>query len=426
MEQKILVIGSGGREYAIGKKLLEDTRIQKVYFCPGNGGTALIGENIICQENKDIIDFVQSHQIDLVIIGPETPLVEGLADVLSQAGIKVFGPSKKAAQLEGSKAFMKDFVSRFKIPTAAYIQTSDLQKAQDFIATLTPPIVLKADGLCAGKGVIIASSKDEALKALQEMLKGESFGEAGKCVVIEEFLEGYELSVFALCDGSEFVLLPACQDHKRLLNGDQGPNTGGMGAYTPTPLCDSALEQKIKDKIIAPTLKGMLQEGNPFMGVLFAGVMVVEKDGVLEPYLLEFNVRFGDPECEVLLPLLKTPLLDLCYGVIEHRLRTLKVEFFDGFCLGVVLVSKDYPYTQSQPQIIHITPTPTPNAHLVFAGVSKTKEGLVSSGGRVLLCVGRGESLKAAQKHAYGLIKQVAFEGMAYRDDIGYRALEYL
>ncbi|PAF51558.1 phosphoribosylamine--glycine ligase [Helicobacter sp. 13S00477-4] len=421
MEEKILIIGSGGREYSLGKKFIEDPRVQKIYFFPGNGATEEIGENIVFRNDGEIIKFVQDYCIDFVIIGPEKPLVSGLSDILREAGIKVFGPSKKAALLEGSKAFMKDFVSRFNVPTAAYLKTSDFEKACEFIDKLSLPIVVKADGLCAGKGVIIALSYAEAKSCVDEMLCGKSFGEAGKCVVIEEFLEGYELSVFALCDGEEYVLLPVAQDHKRLLSGDRGPNTGGMGAYAPTPLCDEILKQKIKDRIIEPTLKGMLKENNPFSGVLFAGIMVVKN----EPYLLEYNVRFGDPECEVLMPLLKTPLLDLCYAVMEHSLSDIKVEFFDEYCVGIVLVSKDYPYKNSQPQAIYIKNFDSSIGHLSFGGVVKKNNELLATGGRVLLGIGKGKTLSEARKNAYSLVEKIHFNGMGYRDDIGLKVLEH-
>lgn len=422
--QKILIIGNGGREYAIGKAFLQDKRVSQVYFYPGNGGTSRLGENVSTKSDKELIDFILFHQIDFVFIGGETPLVEGLSDTLTQAKIKVFGPSQRAAQLEGSKAFMKDFVSSFEIPTARYLQTSDLAKGEEFIASLKPPIVLKADGLCAGKGVVIASSYEEAFTELRDMLEGKSFGDASKCVVIEEFLEGYELSVFAICDGEEFVLLPAAQDHKRLLSGDRGPNTGGMGAYAPTPLCDEGMMQKIKDRIILPTLKGAKEKGMPFCGVLFAGIMVVEKEGVLEPYLLEFNVRFGDPECEILLPLLKTPLLDICYGVLDHKLAELKVEISDKYCVGVVIASQNYPYRASEPKAITIDDFDEKQGHICFAGVSEKNGQLLSTGGRVMLCVGVGDSFEDARKNAYNIVAKVHFDGMIYRDDIGFRALK--
>lgn len=422
--QKILIVGSGGREYAIGKAFLQDSRVSKVYFYPGNGGTSKLGENISTRSNEELIDFILSHQIDFVFIGGETPLVEGMSDILTQAKIKVFGPTQRAAQLEGSKAFMKDFVSSFNIPTARYLQTSDFVKGKEFITSLNPPIVIKADGLCAGKGVVISSTKEEAFVELENMLEGKSFGDASKCVVIEEFLDGYELSVFAICDGEDCILLPAAQDHKRLLSGDMGPNTGGMGAYAPTPLCDETMMKKIQDCIILPTLKGMKERGMPFCGVLFAGIMVVEKQSVLHPYLLEFNVRFGDPECEILLPLLKTPLLDICYGVLEHRLGELKVEILDKYCVGVMIASQNYPYNSSEAKLITIGDFDKKIGHICFAGVSDKNGELFATGGRVMLCVGIGDSFENARKNAYSIVDKVHFEGMNYRDDIGFRALQ--
>lgn len=422
--QKILIVGNGGREYAIGKAFLQDYRVSEVYFYPGNGGTSKLGENISTRSNEELIDFILSHQIDFVFIGGETPLVEGMSDILTQAKIKVFGPTQRAAQLEGSKAFMKDFVSSFNIPTARYLQTSDFVKGKEFITSLNPPIVIKADGLCAGKGVVISSTKEEAFVELENMLEGKSFGDASKCVVIEEFLDGYELSVFAICDGEDCILLPAAQDHKRLLSGDMGPNTGGMGAYAPTPLCDETMMKKIQDCIILPTLKGMKERGMPFCGVLFAGIMVVEKQSVLHPYLLEFNVRFGDPECEILLPLLKTPLLDICYGVLEHRLGELKVEILDKYCVGVMIASQNYPYNSSEAKLITIGDFDKKIGHICFAGVSDKNGELFATGGRVMLCVGIGDSFENARKNAYSIVDKVHFEGMNYRDDIGFRALQ--
>lgn len=422
--QKILIVGNGGREYAIGKAFLQDSRVSKVYFYPGNGGTSKLGENISTRSNEELIDFILFHQIDFVFIGGETPLVEGMSDILTQAKIKVFGPTQRAAQLEGSKAFMKDFVSSFNIPTARYLQTSDFVKGKEFITSLNPPIVIKADGLCAGKGVVISSTKEEAFVELENMLEGKSFGDASKCVVIEEFLDGYELSVFAICDGEDCILLPAAQDHKRLLSGDMGPNTGGMGAYAPTPLCDETMMKKIQNCIILPTLKGMKERGMPFCGVLFAGIMVLAKQSVLQPYLLEFNVRFGDPECEILLPLLKTPLLDICYGVLEHRLGELKVEILDKYCVGVVVASQNYPYNSSEARLITIGDFDKKIGHICFAGVSDKNGELFATGGRVMLCVGIGDSFENARKNAYSIVDKVHFDGMNYRDDIGFRALQ--
>lgn len=419
--QKILIIGSGGREYALGLALSKDSRVSALYFTPGNGATSLLGTNISYSDNGELLAHCKNLGITLVVIGPEEPLTKGMSDFLRAHNIACFGPSQNAARLEGSKAFMKEFASRHKIPTARYLQSSDIEEIESFIATLTPPIVVKADGLCAGKGVIIAQSAQVAIKEAKNMLSGESFGLAGERVVVEEYLDGFELSVFALSNGRDYVVLNPAQDHKRLKDNDEGPNTGGMGAYTPTPMCDSALFERIKTEIIDPAISGMAQDGNPFVGVLFGGIMVVEENGVLKPYLLEFNVRFGDPECEVLLPCLKTPLLDILLAENPQ-----KIEFENLYSVGVVVASKDYPYKNSEPQAITIKDFDKNLGHIVYAGVKKEGERLFASGGRVLVSVGIGESLEEAQKNAYEILKSVHFEGMQFRKDIAARGLAYL
>lgn len=425
--ESILIVGNGGREYSIGLALVNDPRVKKLYFTPGNGASSVLGENLLGKTPQDILDSIHKYHISLVIIGPEAPLSDGLADFLRGHGVRVFGPSAQAALLESSKAFMKDLVSKAHIPTARYVQSSDIKKLYAFIDTLHTPIVVKADGLCAGKGVIIATSKDEAKQAAQEMLSGNSFGEAGKCVVVEEFLDGYELSVFALCDGEDFIMLPACQDHKRLLSCDKGPNTGGMGAYTPTPLCDDVLMEKIKQTIIAPALKAMKECGRAFEGVLFGGIMVCKdsESGVLTPYLLEFNVRFGDPECEVLLPLLQTPLLDIIHCILQRRVRDLTCIFKPQYAVGVVAASRDYPTAQAPSVPISIQAFDKNLGHIVYAGVSRDSQNsqLLASGGRVLLSVGIADTLRKARDNAYEIMRHVHFEGMQFRDDIAYRAL---
>lgn len=425
MQERILIIGNGGREYAIGLALKADTRIEALYFAPGNGATSKLGKNLPYKNTQDILESITKYHITFVIIGPEAPLGEGLSDDLRTHNVRVFAPSKAAAALELSKAYMKDFASKAKIPTARYVQSSDFDTLSAFIDTLTPPIVVKADGLCGGKGVIIAQSYDEAKKNVRDMLSGASFGAAGKCVVVEEFLDGYELSVFALCDGVDFVMLPACQDHKRLLSGDRGVNTGGMGAYTPTPLCDEVLMNKIKTRIIAPTLELMRKNGNPFEGVLFGGIMIIEKNNELEPYLLEFNVRFGDPECEVLMPMLDTPLLDILLHCVEGRVKELQYKLKNQYAVAVVASSKDYPYASSAPVPITIKDFNENLGHIVYAGVSVDEQGqLLASGGRVLLAVGIASSLAQARDNAYEILKNVHFEGMHFRDDIAHRALK--
>jgi phosphoribosylamine---glycine ligase len=420
----ILIIGSGGREYSIGLALKNRSNVDKIYFNPGNGATDMLGVNIPIKDFSELADFVVANNIELTIVGPEAPLTEGIVDVFKARGLNIFGPSKVAAQLEGSKIFMKNFLSRHNIPTAKYIETNSLEVAYKFIETLTPPIVVKADGLCGGKGVIIALSHDEAKKEAGEMLSGNAFGNAGKSIVVEEFLDGYELSVFAICDGKDYVILPAAQDHKRLLDNDEGPNTGGMGAYVPTPLVNEDIYKKLEDRVVKPTLKGMQEENMPFTGVLFMGVMVVKG----EPIILEYNVRFGDPECEEIMPLLKNPL-DLFYKAAIGNLANAKIEFFDKFAVGVVMASKNYPYSDSVPAEIIIDDivheSLSENSHISYAGVSRGEDGkLYATGGRVLVCIGVGDSIKEAQQRAYMLCGQVHFAGKQCRSDIAYQALK--
>ena len=421
---KVMVVGSGGREYAIGRALRKDPAVEKIYFAPGNGATPQMGENVAISDYEALADFVEKEGIDLTVVGPEAPLVGGIVDIFRKRGLKIFGPTAQAAQLEGSKIFMKNFLARHDIPTARYIETASIEEAFRFIDTLPEPMVVKADGLCAGKGVIIAKNRDEAKKAASEMLSGKAFGEAGTKIVVEEYLDGYELSVFAICDGENYVILPAAQDHKRLLDHDEGPNTGGMGAYAPTPLIDDALYRKIEERIIAPTVRGMKEEGTPFEGVLFAGLMIVKG----EPYTLEFNVRFGDPECEVLMPLLKTPAGELFDKAASGNLGEVSVEFSDKYAVGVVMASRHYPYKSSEPaeivvdKIVHTELAE--KAHIDYAGVSMIDGKLMATGGRVLVCVGLGDSIKEARDYAYMLCGQVHFAGKQCRTDIAYQALK--
>ncbi len=419
----IMVIGSGGREYAIGRALSQDAAVEKLYFAPGNGATPALGENVDIKEYDALAEFAKDQAIDLTIVGPEAPLTEGIVDVFKARELTIFGPSKAAAQLEGSKVYMKNFLAKYGIPTASYIETDHIDTAFKFIDTLGTPVVVKADGLCAGKGVIIAPTHDEAKKAASEMLSGKAFGEAGKKVIIEEFLDGYELSMFAICDGEDYILLPAAQDHKRLEDGDQGPNTGGMGAYAPTPLVNDEIYEKVKASVIRPTLDGMQAEGAPFEGVLFIGLMIVNG----EPLTLEFNVRFGDPECEILMPLLATPASELFYKAATKQLDTLKVQFKDEYAVGVVMASRDYPYKSSEPaeivvdEIVHTELAE--HSHIAYAGVSEMDGKLFATGGRVLVCVGTGESIRQARDRAYALCGQVHFAGKKLRTDIAYQAL---
>ena len=418
-----MIIGSGGREFSIGRVLKNDPEVSNLYFAPGNGATTMLGENIAIKDYDELAQFAVDNAIDLTIVGPEGPLTDGVVDIFKARGLVIFGPSKSAAQLEGSKVYMKNFLAKYAIPTARYIETAHIGDAFKFIDSLSAPIVVKADGLCGGKGVIIAMNHDEAKVAVSEMLSGKSFGDAGLRVIVEEFLDGYELSMFALCDGKDFILLPAAQDHKRLLDGDEGPNTGGMGAYAPTPLVDDIIYEKVKERIVRPTLLGMQEEGAPFEGVLFIGIMIVNG----EPITLEFNVRFGDPECEILMPLLKTPASELFYKAATKQLDTLNVEFYEQFAVGVVMASKDYPFDNSIPAEIVVDTIHhdeiAQNTHIAYAGVTEEDGKLYATGGRVLVCVGLGDSIKQARDRAYMLCGHVHFAGKKLRTDIAYQAL---
>ena len=413
---KILIIGSGGREYSIALKL-QESRKHELFFAPGNGATSNLGTNINIKDYNQLAEFAQSEQIELTIVGPEAPLSDGVVDIFKARNLNIFGPSKAAARLEGSKAFMKDFLARNAIRTAAYLNTDDYDAAAKFIDSLTAPVVVKADGLCAGKGVIIAQSRDEAKAAARDMLSGESFGEAGKRVVVEEFLDGFELSFFAICDGENFVSLPVAQDHKRLKDNDEGPNTGGMGAYASSPLASPELIKQVEEEVVKPTLKGMKAEGNPFCGVLFVGLMVV--NGV--PYVLEFNVRFGDPECEVLMPLIDGDLGEILLNAAKGDLKPVKLK--DEFVVGVVMASKNYPFSSSPRAKISVKNVPE-NSHIAFAGVSEQGGEIYADGGRVLVCVGLGKSIKQAQQKAYELCENVEFDGAQYRKDIAWQMLK--
>jgi len=421
----ILILGSGGREYSIGLAISKEETQHNLYFMPGNGATTQLGTNINITDYKELSLWAKDNDIELTIVGPEQPLVDGVVDIFKEEGLTIFGPSAAAAQLEGSKVYMKNILKKYNIPTAAFIETENKDEAFNFIDSMTrTPIVVKADGLCAGKGVIIAMSKDEAKEAVAGMLSGESFGAAGNAVIVEEYLDGYELSIFAICDGENYVVLPAAQDHKRIGDGDTGPNTGGMGAYAPTPLVNDGIYTKVEDRVIKPTLEGMKKEGAPFEGVLFIGVMVV--DG--EPIILEYNVRFGDPECEILMPLLENPVSELFYKGATKQLNTFDLKMKSEYGVAVVMASANYPYGSSEPAEIIVDEIHDEelkaNSHISYAGVTKEDDKLLATGGRVLLCVGFGESIEVARNRAYALCGQVHFSGKKIRTDIAYQALK--
>ncbi len=415
---KIMILGSGAREYSIALALRRVDKNLEFYFAPGNGATESLGTNLNLKDPVVLATYAKEKGFDLCIVGSESFLAEGVVDIFKQQGLAIFGPSKAAAMLETSKSFMKSFLKKYRIKTAKFLNTNDIEKAKNFIYSLTPPIVVKADGLCAGKGVIIAKTHEEAIKETAKMLSGESFGDAGKLVVIEEFLDGYELSIFAVCDGNDFVLLPAAQDHKKLLDNDQGPNTGGMGAYAPSSLANESLLRKVQKDIILPTLAGMKKEGAEFCGVLFIGAMIVGN----KPYVLEFNVRFGDPECEVLMPLIEDPL-ELILAATQRRLIHAKIKIKKEFAVGVVCASENYPYKSSPKSEITVNNIPE-NSHISYAGVSLEDGKLMADGGRVLVCVGTGKSIEEAQKNAYKLCDNVNFKGKQYRKDIAHQVLK--
>lgn len=423
----VLLVGSGGREHALAWALAASENCHQLYCAPGNAGIESCAEcvDIGVEEVEALVMFAKDKAIDLVIVGPEAPLVLGLADALKTAGVDVFGPDAKAAQLEGSKGFMKDLCAKYDIPTAAHGRFTDLEQAKDFIHKQPGNVVVKADGLAAGKGVIICNSKDEAVKAAQEMLSGGSFGDAGSEVVIEEFMDGEELSYFALADGKTILPLTSAQDHKRAYDGDEGPNTGGMGAYSPAHLMTTELEEKIIHRIIEPTVKAMEAEGCPFTGVLYAGLMIVGG----EPKLIEYNVRFGDPECQPMMMRLQGDLLNILQAGAQGRLAEIRgtVTWSEKTALCVVMAAKGYPgsYEKNTP-ISGLDLTVNVKDVTVFhAGTAKAADGgIVSVGGRVLGVTALGDNIAEAQRQAYLAVDKIEWPDGFCRRDIGWRALE--
>ncbi len=423
---KVLLVGSGGREHALAWALAQSQNCSALYCAPGNAGIEGCAElvDIKAEDVDGLTKFAKENSIDLVIVGPEAPLVMGLADKLLAAGIDVFGPSAKAAKLEGSKGFMKDICKKYGIPTAAYARFTDVEKAKAFIDENAIPIVVKADGLAAGKGVIICETKEQAYLAVEEMLSGESFGDAGHSVVIEEFMDGEELSYFALSDGKTILPLTSAQDHKRAFDGDQGPNTGGMGAYSPAHMMSAELEEKIIHTIIEPTVKAMADEGAPFTGVLFAGLMVV--DG--EPKLIEYNARFGDPECQTLIMRLQGDLLEILLAGAQGRLGDIKgqVSWSEDVAMCVVMAAKGYPgsYEKNTPIKGLSEAAQVENTMVFHAGTAKNDKGeLVSVGGRVLGITATGDNIGHARRLAYEAVERVDWPEGFCRHDIGWRAL---
>ncbi|WNJ89367.1 phosphoribosylamine--glycine ligase [Bosea sp. 685] len=419
----ILLIGSGGREHALAWAISGSPLCDRLYIAPGNPGTAQCGENVVLDiaDHSAVATFCKLHGVDLAVIGPEGPLVDGIADDLIAAGIKTFGPSKAAAQLEGSKAFTKELCAEFGIPTAGFGRFTNAAEAKAYVASQGAPIVIKADGLAAGKGVVMAETLAEANEAIEMMFSG-GLGAAGAEVVIEEWMIGEEASFFALCDGAHAIAMASAQDHKRVGDGDTGPNTGGMGAYSPAPVMTPALEEQVMAEIIRPTLAGMIARGIPFKGILYAGLMITAQG----PKLIEYNVRFGDPECEVLMPRLKSDVVPALLASCDGVLDSFDLRWSDEAALTVVLAAKGYPARPEKGSVIKgVEKAAALDDVLIFhAGTKQTASDLVADGGRVLNVVGLGKTVSEAQGRAYAAVDAIDWPGGFCRRDIGWQAVK--
>ncbi|CAM8651226.1 PurD Phosphoribosylamine-glycine ligase [Oxalobacteraceae bacterium] len=420
---KILVVGSGGREHALAWKLAQSKRIQIVMVAPGNGGTASDPrlKNVPITDPKQLADFAEQEHIALTVVGPEVPLAAGIVDLFRERGLKIFGPTQRAAQLEASKDFAKSFMQRHGIPTAHSQTFVDVAAAHQYVDQQGAPIVIKADGLAAGKGVVVAMSLDEAHQAIDMMLSDNRLGDAGARVVIEEFLEGEEASFIVMVDGSNVLPLATSQDHKRLLDNDQGPNTGGMGAYSPAPIVTPQLHARVMREIILPTVQGMAKEGEAYTGFLYAGLMI---DAQGNPKTLEFNCRMGDPETQPIMARLKTDLVTVIEHAVNGTLKDIELDWDRRTALGVVLAAAGYPDAPRKGDVITGIPEESEDSVTFHAGTIIDSGALKTAGGRVLCVVGLGDSVRVAQKHAYEAIEKVKFDGMQFRHDIGWRALK--
>lgn len=420
---KVLVIGSGGREHALAWKIAQSPRVTKLYCAPGNAGIEQLATCVAIQADDvaGLKSFVASEKIDLTVVGPEAPLAAGIADEFRKAKLRIFGPTRAAAQLESSKTFSKELMARYHIPTAASQSFTSLEPALEYLDRQRPPIVVKADGLAQGKGVVVATTLEQARQALIDMLEKKAFGRSGSRVVIEEFLDGEELTIMAFTDGKTVVPMLPAQDYKRVGDGDTGPNTGGMGAYAPAPLGSPALRAAVLEQVLRPVVAAMSKAGSPFAGVLYAGLMIVKG----KPYVLEFNARFGDPETEVILPLLKTDLVDVLEAVVEHRLDQLTVEWHDRSAVCVVMTSGGYPGAyQTGVPITGLPEKVLSGDVLVYhAGTKRQGRYVVTAGGRVLGITGVGAHFRDATQLAYDMVRMISFDGCHYRSDIAQRAL---
>jgi phosphoribosylamine--glycine ligase len=419
---KLLVIGSGGREHALAWRLAKTAGLQKIYVAPGNAGTAREHEleNVALTDPEALADFAEREKIHLTVVGPEAPLAAGVVNVFRARGLKIFGPTREAAQLESSKDFAKRFMARHAIPTAAFETFSDAAAAHAYLERMGAPIVIKADGLAAGKGVVVAMTLAEAHAAVDDMLSGNKLGDAGARVVIEEFLDGEEASFIVMVDGKNVLALASSQDHKRIGDGDTGPNTGGMGAYSPAPVVTPEVHARAMREIILPTVRGMAQDGIPYTGFLYAGLMI-GKDGSVKT--LEFNCRMGDPETQPIMMRLKSDLLVLLEHAVTGKLDQIEAEWDRRVALGVVLAAANYPDTPRKGDAIDGLPPESEDAHVFHAGTAEQDGKVVTAGGRVLCVTALGENVKLAQKRAYEVVTGIHFDGMQYRRDIGHRAI---
>ena len=422
---KVLVVGSGGREHALAWKLSKSNIVTKVFVAPGNGGTEIeeLIQNVDIEANdlEKLSTFAKKEGVDLTIVGPEDPLVEGITDKFQEEGLLCFGPSQDAARLEGSKEFMKDFLIRHNIPTANYETFTDSKKAISYIKEQSCPIVIKADGLAAGKGVTVALNIDQAIEAVNQSLESKTFGEAGSKIVVEEYLEGEEASFIVLTDGNTVIPFASSQDHKARDDGDLGPNTGGMGAYSPAPVVTKPIHEKILKEVIMPTVEGLKSEGSNYCGFLYAGIMVDDNEQIK---VLEFNCRFGDPETQPIMMRLKTDLAQLCLKACKKELSDEKLDWDERKSLGVVMASGGYPFAYDKGNIIEGITEESEDLKVFHAGTIYEEGDIKSSGGRVLCVTTLGDSVSLAQKKAYDAISSITWKDCFYRNDIGYRAIE--
>jgi len=421
---KLLVIGSGGREHAIAWKLAQSPRVSKVYVAPGNAGTALEDGlvNVDLADHRRLVDFALKEQITLTVVGPEAPLAAGIVDAFKAAGLRIFGPTQRAAQLESSKDFAKSFMQRHRIPTAAYQTFTDAQAAHRYVDARSAPIVVKADGLAAGKGVVVAADLGQAHDAIDMMLVANRMGAAGARVVVEDFLDGEEASFIVMVDGKHALPLATSQDHKRLRDGDQGPNTGGMGAYSPAPVVSPAIHARVMREVIQPTVAGMEREGNPFVGFLYAGLMI-SRDGQVR--VLEFNCRMGDPETQPIILRLKSDLAPLVDHALDGTLNQAEAQWDTRAALGVVIAAGGYPDAPRKGDRISGLPPGGDDYHVFHSGTALNGKDVVTNGGRVLCVTALGHNVKTAQRRAYEVAEKIHFDGMQMRRDIGHRAIHH-